>query len=78
MPSDGKPMFGCRVPPEWKERFEKLAVASGRKPADLAREAFADYLGIETDSTAIGDVKQLAERVAAIEKKLKWLAHPTS
>lgn len=74
MSSDDKPMFGCRVPPEWKERFEQLAAASGRKPADLAREAFAAYLGVEGDSSAITDIKQLAERVSAIEKSFSaWL-----
>jgi len=74
MSADGNPMFGARIPQEWKQEFEERAAASGRKPADLAREAFANYLGMEAASGAIIDIQKLAERVDAIEKKFQRLA----
>lgn len=78
MAGKGNPMFGCRIPPEWLHEFEQLSQATGKKPADLAREAFAAYLGKNSDSSAISEIEALANRVAALEKKFQGQASVSS
>ncbi len=39
------PMVGARVPQEWQQQIRALALASGRKEAEVVREALAQYLG---------------------------------
>ncbi len=39
------PMVGARVPQDWQQLFQALTTASGRKEAEVVREAHAQYLG---------------------------------
>ena len=39
------PMVGARVPQEWQQQIQAIATASGRKEAEVVRDAFAQYLG---------------------------------
>lgn len=39
------PMVGARVTLEWQEQIQALAAASGRKEAEVVREALGEYLG---------------------------------
>ncbi len=46
------PMVGARVPQEWQQLFSAIAAASGRKEAEVVREALGQYLG-KTDLRSI-------------------------
>jgi RHH-type rel operon transcriptional repressor/antitoxin RelB len=64
------PMVGARVPQEWQQQINAIATASGRKEAEIVREALAEYLG-KTDSSAVkGAIADLQERVVKLEQKL--------
>lgn len=64
------PMVGCRVPPEWHKKIRGIAIASGKKEAEVVRETIARYLG-ETDAGAIkGILEQHEQRLASVERKL--------
>ena len=64
------PMVGARVPQEWQQQIQALALASGRKEAEIVREAIAQYLG-KTDPVAVkGAIEDLQDRVANVERKL--------
>ena len=71
MAGKGNPKFGARIPQDWVNEFEALAKASGRTPADLAREAFAAYLGKPAGSSAGSEVEQLNYRLSALEAKVE-------
>jgi RHH-type rel operon transcriptional repressor/antitoxin RelB len=40
-----KPQVGARVPQNWQQQIQEIAAASGRKEAEVVREAIAQYLG---------------------------------
>ncbi len=64
------PMVGARVPQDWQQQIIALAAASGRKEAEIVREALAQYLG-KTDPTAVkGAIASLEDRVNHLERKL--------
>jgi RHH-type rel operon transcriptional repressor/antitoxin RelB len=66
-------MVGARVPQEWQEQIQALAAASGRKEAEIVREALGQYLG-KTDLGSIkGAIALLEDRVADLERKLAGL-----
>ena len=68
------PMVGARVPQEWQQQIQAIANASGRKEAEVIREAIAQYLG-KTDPVAVrGAIEDLQDRVANVERKLcgRW------
>jgi len=68
------PMVGARVPQDWQQQISAIATASGRKEAEVAREALAQYLG-ETDPAAVkGAIISLEDRVTTLERKLAGLA----
>jgi RHH-type rel operon transcriptional repressor/antitoxin RelB len=63
-------MLGARVEREWVEQVNAIANATGRRPADVVREALAAYLG-RTDPGAVKDaIASLEDRVAKLEQKL--------
>jgi len=67
------PMLGARCPVEWQQQISAIATASGRKEAQVVREALAQYLG-KTDPAAVkGAISDLQERVANLERKLAGL-----
>jgi predicted DNA-binding protein len=67
------PMVGARVPQDWQQQINVIATASGRKEAEVVREALAQYLG-ETDPSAVkGVIADLQDRVASLERKLAGL-----
>jgi RHH-type rel operon transcriptional repressor/antitoxin RelB len=67
------PMVGARVPQEWQEQISAIALASGRKEAEVVREALGQYLG-KTDLGSIkGAITDLQERVEALKRKLASL-----
>lgn len=45
-------MLRARCPVEWQQQISALALASGRKEAEVVREALAQYLG-KTDPAAV-------------------------
>lgn len=64
------PMLGARCPVEWQEKIRDIAEASGKKEAEIIREAIAGYLG-ETDPASVkGAIADLQERLAKVEAKL--------
>ncbi len=67
------PMVGARVPQEWQDMISAIALASGRKEAEVVREALGQYLG-KTDLDSIkGVIADLQQRVASLEQKLTSL-----
>lgn len=64
------PMLGARCPVEWQAKIKGIAEATGKKEAEVVREAIAQYLG-ETDSTTITrTLEDMQQRLAAVERKL--------
>ncbi|PSB24474.1 hypothetical protein C7B70_25435 [Chlorogloea sp. CCALA 695] len=47
-----------------------LALAAGRKEAEIVREALAQYLGKTDPSSVKGALADLQDRVANVERKL--------
>lgn len=39
------PQVGARIPLEWQQQIQEIATSSGRKEAEVVREAIAQYLG---------------------------------
>lgn len=67
------PMLGAQVPQEWQQQIGAIAAASGRKKAEVVREALAQYLG-KTDLAAVkGAIADLQDRVADLKRKLTGL-----
>jgi RHH-type rel operon transcriptional repressor/antitoxin RelB len=67
------PMVGARVPQEWHQQISAIAVATGRKEAEVVRYALGQYLG-KTDTRSVkGNFARLEERVADLEQKLTGL-----
>ena len=67
------PMLGAQVPLERQQQISVIASASGRKEAEVVREAITQYLG-KTDPSAVkGVIASLEERVSVLERKLAGL-----
>lgn len=76
------PMVGARVTQEWQHMISAkvakrtafgIALASGRKEAEVIREALGEYLG-KTDLGSIkGAISSLEDRVADLERQLASL-----
>jgi RHH-type rel operon transcriptional repressor/antitoxin RelB len=67
------PMVGARVPQAWQEKIQQLAQLSGRREADIVREALGQYLGQVDVMTVKGAIANLESRVAMLESKLAGL-----
>jgi RHH-type rel operon transcriptional repressor/antitoxin RelB len=66
-------MVGARVPQEWQQQISEIATASGRREAEVVREAIAQYLG-RTDPAAVkGTISDLQDRVTNLERQLATL-----
>jgi RHH-type rel operon transcriptional repressor/antitoxin RelB len=64
------PILGARCPVEWQQQIRAIALASGRREAEVIREASAQYLG-RTDPAAVkGTISDLQDRVINLERKL--------
>jgi len=67
------PMVGARVPQDWQQQIQEIATTTGRKEAEVVREAIAQYLG-KTDPAAVkGASTTLDDRVTLLERKLAGL-----
>lgn len=67
------PMVGARVPLVWQQQFQEIALSTGRKEAEIVREALGQYLG-QTDPAAVkGAIASLEDRVTNLERKLASL-----
>ena len=67
------PMVGARVPQDWQQQISAIALASGRKEAEIVRDAIAQYLGKTDPSSVKGAIADLQERVINLERKLAGL-----
>lgn len=67
------PMIGARVPQEWQQQINAIAAASGRKEAEVVREALGQYLGRTDPGSIKGAIADLQDRVASLERKLARL-----
>jgi len=63
------PHVGTRVPREWQQQIQEIALAAGRKEAEVVREALAQYLGKTDPSSVKGALADLQERVKHLEQK---------
>ncbi len=75
------PMVGARVPQDWQQQISAIALAAGRKEAEIVREALGQYLN-QTDGASVKGAKpcvracaiaDLQDRVANVERKLASL-----
>jgi len=64
------PMVGARVPQDWQQQISAIALAAGRKEAEIVRDAIAQYLGKTDPSSVKGAISDLQDRVANMERKL--------
>lgn len=72
------PMVGARVPLDWQQQISAIAEVSGRKEAEVVREAIAQYLG-QTDPLAVkGAIASMEDRLASVERKLAGLGRLVS
>ena len=67
------PMVGARVPQDWQQQISAIALAAGRKEAEIVRDAIAQYLGKTDPSSVKGALADLQDRVANVERKLASL-----
>ena len=67
------PMVGARVPQDWQKQISAIAHASGRREAEIVREALAMYLGQTNPSNVKGAISDLEDRVTNLEGKLAGL-----
>ena len=67
------PMVGARVPKMWQQQISAIASASGRKEAEIVREALGEYLGKTDPASVKGAIASLEDRVASLEGKLAGL-----
>ena len=66
MSENQKPLVSTRIPQGWLTKLQAIAEASGRNQSQLIQEAIGNYLGHTTPDS----VKSLAQRVAALERKV--------
>ena len=64
------PMVGARVPQDWHQQISAIALAAGRKEAEIVRDAIAHYVGKTDPSSVKGAIADLQDRVANVERKL--------
>jgi RHH-type rel operon transcriptional repressor/antitoxin RelB len=67
------PMVGARVPQDWQQQISAIALAAGRKEAEIVRDAIAQYLGKTDPNSVKGAIASLEDRVASLERKLAGL-----
>lgn len=67
------PMVGARVPLEWQQQISAIALASGRKEAEIIREALGQYLGKNDPGSIKGAIASLEDRVTNLERQLLGL-----
>jgi RHH-type rel operon transcriptional repressor/antitoxin RelB len=67
------PMIGARVPQEWQQQISAIAIATGRKEAEVVREALGQYLGKTDPGSIKGAIADLQDRVTDLERKLATL-----
>ncbi|WP_009630053.1 hypothetical protein [Synechocystis sp. PCC 7509] len=67
------PMVGARVPEVWQLEIKAIALAAGRKEAEIVRDAIAQYLGQTDPNSVKGAIASLEDRVASLEGKLAGL-----
>lgn len=67
------PMVGARVLQEWQQLFSAIALATGRKEAEVVREALGQYLGKNDPGRIKGAISSLKDRVADLERQMASL-----
>ena len=67
------PMVGARVPQEWQQQISAIALATGRKEAEIVREALGQYLGKNDLGSVKGAISSLESRVADLERQMASL-----
>lgn len=63
------PMVGARVTQEWQQQISAIALASGRREAEVVREALGEYLGRTDPGSIKGDFASKEDRVTSLERK---------
>lgn len=64
------PMLGARCPIEWQTKIRGIAEATGKKEAEVVREAIAQYLGETDPTTIVGTLEDIQQRLTVVERKL--------
>jgi RHH-type rel operon transcriptional repressor/antitoxin RelB len=63
-------MLGARCPVEWQAKIRGIAEATGKKEAEVVREAITQYLGEADPTTITRTLEDMQQRLAAVERKL--------
>ena len=66
------PMVGARVPQDWQQQIQAIATDSGRKEAEIVREAIAQYLGRTKPVSVKTVITTLDDRVTLLKRKLAF------
>ena len=61
------------VPQDWQQQISAIALAAGRKEAEIVREALGEYLGKTDLGSVKGAIASLEDRVTCLEQKLAGL-----
>ena len=64
------PMLGARCPVEWQAKIRGIAEATGKKEAEIVREAIAQYLGEADPTTITRTLEDIQQRLTVVERKL--------
>ena len=64
------PQVGARVPQDWQQQIQEIAQASGRKEAEVVREASAQYLRRTDPGSVIGKIGLSIRKRQCREKPL--------
>lgn len=67
------PMVGARVTQEWQQQISAIALATGRKEAEIVREALGQYLGKNDLGSIKGAISSLESRGADLERQMASL-----
>ena len=66
------PMVGARVPQDWQQQIQAIATDSGRKEAEIVREAITQYLGRTKPVSVKAVITTLDDRVTLLKRKLAF------
>lgn len=62
-----RPMVGCRVPPEWKQKIEAIGAESGRHASQVVYEAIERYLTQFGENLVDIQIQKILQRLEVLE-----------
>ena len=63
----------CRISTDWDEQLDSIALKSGKKKAEIMRDAIGNYLGEEDAPGVMSELLQVKELVVDTKKQIDRL-----